>query len=367
VNSRTFDPVFSGSSYRGLALFGSQDPRLRFGTIDFAPASGRVRVESSALYLATANELNIGHAEFGGVNMRGLDANVVNISNSVFDRVDMTAAVWGSDAGRSRIENSAFVNVTSDALARDPNGELDVPSGNDLDFAGVDFVSTTFQDSSLRQGRFSDVSFQGCGFQNVDFRGARFQGQDPGENNRTFRPAFDNSILDGVSFEGATLENISFAGVDFSAGNVSFDGATLDTVDFTGAIGLQDVDFSNATIRGNVWGLAPYRANLQEGTNRDLVRSRTFDGRLPAVDAETGFDIDPAGNMIVPESGVRLRRTADGRLRPIDPRTRSILVDPDNPRQQLSWEPSASGSGIFNPENQREVFRVDYMTGELIR
>jgi uncharacterized protein YjbI with pentapeptide repeats len=363
-----FSARFTGGSYRGLALFGPRVAGIGFGSIYFTPTSGRVRVVDSALYLTTADELTVLNAEFGGINMRGFDVNRVSITNSVFDRVDMTGAYWGSDGGRSTVATSAFLNVTSDVLAKDPNGNLDDPSGFDLGIKGVDFVSVMFQDSSLRQAHFVESTFRGCDFRNVDFRGAQFQGRAPNENGRTFQPTFAESILDGVSFEGATLENVSFAGVDLSAGNVSFDGATLKAVDFTGAIGLQNVDFSKATIDGPVWGLAPYRANLPGDVDRGLVHSITFDGRIPAVDAPTGFDIDPKGNLIEPTSGVRLRRLrGQAGLHPIDPRTGRVMVDPHDPSQKLSWEPSASGSGIFNPKDQREVFGVDYMTGELIR
>ncbi len=365
------EPTFTGTGYSGLALVpGPRGSGFRSESgegVRFDPPAGqRVRVVNSSINLVNTPILSFNNADVGGTSMRGARIDSFRVSNSVFDTVDWS----GARVSGGSVSNSVFGGIRTriDRANGDPKDPINA-LGSELRMRNVDFKSSSFQDSVFAGASFDGVTFQGCGLQEVDFRNARISGPDRGTGAYTFSPTFKNSIMEKVRFDGATLKNVSFAGVDFSNGGVSFAGATFENVDFTGAIGLQEADFSGVKIQGDVYGLAPLRREFDPdafGDKNEYLRSITDRDRAPDKDAKTGFDVDSHGRLIVPETGVRLERDANGRLRPFDPATGKIMVDPANPRQELSWEPG-SGTGIFNPENQREVFRVDYATGRLER
>jgi uncharacterized protein YjbI with pentapeptide repeats len=366
------EPSFTGTSYSGLALIpGPRGSGFRSESgvgVRFDPPAGqRVRVVNASINLVTTPILSFNHADVGGTSLRGARIGSFQVRNSAFDTVDWS----GARISGGTVSNSVFGGIRTkiDRAGGDPKDPINA-LGSQVEMRNVDFTSTSFQDASFIGGSFDGVTFQGCGLQGVDFTNAKISGPDRGGGAYTFSPTFKNSILEKVTFDGATLQNVSFAGVDFSNGGVSFAGATLSNVDFTGAIGLQDVDFSGVNIEGDIYGLAPLRREFEPdafGANDQYLRSVTDNDRAPDKDAQTGFDVDQNGRLVVPETGVRLERDANGRLRPFDPATGRIMVDPDDPRQQLSWEPTRNGTGIFNPADQREVFRVDYATGRLER
>jgi pentapeptide repeat protein len=198
----------------------------------------------------------------------------------------------------------------------DPSGNEDTATrrfegGQSIVFNNTDFTFVTFQNVDFGDAAAFSTTFQACGLQDVDFRAAQISGRSPTTRGDTFEPTFDNSIMEGVSFDGATLANVSFRGVDFSGGGNTFNGATLENVDFTGATGLQNIDWEKVNVTGNVYGLAEYaeRMRLEDPS---YVRSLTFDGVVPEIDPDTGWDIDPETGYLMS----RDRRPLRARDRP---------------------------------------------------
>lgn len=352
---------FGGSRYDGLALFDGD-----FGTITFSSnETDTVRVTNSALFGLTAEGLTLDGADFGGVNMRGLLAGEVEINGSLLQSTDVTGSAWGSAASgaeRGAINNSAFVDVDGNVDRTDPSGQPDPYSGTaaSVTWTNLDFTAVSFSGVTLPDALVTGTTFQGCGLQNVDFSGATFNGAATPEGSR-FQPTFDNSILEDFTLDGATFENVSFRGVDFSGGGVTLDGATLNNVDFTGATGLQSIDWTTVDVEGPVYGLASVASELGlDSDQTQYLRSITFDGIRPAIDPDTGFDVDPVGRYLIdPATGVRLVEF-DGELVPVNPRTGEQLEDPQN-GHGLTYE----NGRLYDPQNINEIFEVDYTTGEL--
>ena len=358
------DLAFSGSSYSGLALFNGPD----FGGVSFSPTGERIVVTNTALFEVTASSVTFENADVGGANLRSLTAGNLTMSNTVFQSVDVTGAVLGSGTSEQRnsISNSAFIDVRGDRIVNDSDGNPDRASRAleqtdvGVTVSATDFTSVTFEDVSFQKGLFRGSTFQGCGLQNMDFSGASFVGDAPSANGGSFQPTFDNSIMEGVKFDNATLTDVSFAGVDFTGGGVTFDGARLNNVDFTGATGLQFIDWSNVTIEGNVYGLEQYGHEIGDLQDPSYLRSITFDGEVPRIDPDTGYDIQPGTDFLIDTgTGARLERTASGPLVPVDPVTGEQLTDPAT-GDPLIFEPG----GVFNPATGQE-FSVDYATGQL--
>jgi uncharacterized protein YjbI with pentapeptide repeats len=348
-----------------------------WGTVQFrnpSSVSARTVIKNSSINLVRIETLDFQNSDVGGLSMRGTQVDSLSASNSAFSTVDWSGARFNGGSVINSVFKGIRVGIAKAGGANDP---VRGAAGTNIRMRGVDFSSTSFEDSSFANplgggATLDHVTFEGCGFKNVDFSDATITGSDgPVAGTRyTFSPTFKNSVFEKVKFDGATLRNVSFAGVDFTQGEVSFKGATFSNVDFTGAIGLQDVDFTDVKIAGDVYGLGPVRSEFDAdafGASDKYLRSVTFDDEEPQKDAESGYDIDPAGFLIVPETGVRLKIGADGKPHPIDPRTGRVMVDPDNPRQQLAYEPSSTDNGIYNPADHAERFPVNFETGELAR
>jgi uncharacterized protein YjbI with pentapeptide repeats len=337
---------FGAGAYDGLALFNHA-----FEDIEFVAGTGeRAVVTNTALFEVRADVLRLTNADVGGANMGGLETDQLTVENTLFDGVDMSGDRIGSSERGSTVKNAAFLRVT--AAADDP-----------IRVVETDFESVTFNESAFGRGTFEGATFQGCGFLGVDFRGAQFTGTAPAENGQRLEPTFNDSIMERVSFDGAELRNVSFANVDFSGGDVSLDGARLSNVDFTGATGLQFIDWTKVEVAGNVYGLEEF-GHLLRLDDRRYLRTITFDGVVPLIDEETGFDIQPGDRpyLIDPATGVRLVVDANsGELIPIDPRTDQPMRDPER------GDPLRYGANgeLFNPETG-EQFEVDYRSGELI-
>ena len=89
------------------------------------------------------------------------------------------------------------------------------------------------------------------------------------------------------------------------------------------------------------------------------MRSITFDGERPKVDADTGYDVDPDGYLIDPASGVRLAEVGGG-LQPVDPFTGEPLsVD----GHDLAYDP-IDGT-LYDPITAKP-YEVDYTSGRLL-
>jgi uncharacterized protein YjbI with pentapeptide repeats len=291
-----------------------------------------------------------------------------NVSNSLFQGVDMTGVEIGtSGEGRSTISNSAFFDVQGFRAVDNPDGTPDTATerledGRGVQISNTDFTSTTFKDVDFRRAGLESTTFRGCGLLNVDLTNAEIRGPDPTDNASRFEPTFQNAILEGVRLDGARLSNVSFAGVDFSGGGISMEGAVLDNVDFTGATGLQSVNWTEVAVTGNVYGLAEYGTmlNLQRP---ELLRSLTFDGVVPEIDPESGFDVEPLTHWLIdPATGVRFQRDGfSGSLYPIDPATGEAMRDPQTGDQLVFQD-----GRLMNPET-KETFEVEYESGELRR
>jgi uncharacterized protein YjbI with pentapeptide repeats len=354
------DITFRAGAYDGLAIFQSPNP---YHTIAFFPSGTPGTIENAAIYGVHTDGLAFTGSSVGGLNMRGTVAPQFSAQNSVFQSVDITGAKLGGtlEGPRSSVVNSAFVDVRGDLRADGPDGNPDAFNDKPPAITSTDFESVLFQDSSFAGANIRDTTFQGSSFNNVDFSGATIGGKDPATNDGKFQPTFDNSIMEGVKFDGARLQDVSFAGVDFSGGKVTLDGAHLDNVDFTGATGLQFIDWTKVTVDGHIYGAEQYSHLIGEIGNRDNVRTITFDGEIPKIDTDTGFDIEPrTGFLIDTDTGVRLEKAGPGEgLIPIDPTTNEPMRDPST-GDQLVFEPG----GVFNPDTGQE-FSVDYDTGRL--
>jgi uncharacterized protein YjbI with pentapeptide repeats len=352
--------TFRLGSYEGQALFNHD-----FTTISFEPIqSGAEQVRNLAIFDSRVETLSFNRSEVGGANLRALDARTFTVSNSAFEAVDLTGSSIGTDPAetRSAVQNAAFVNVETGRRVTDPSGNEDTATrrfedGESIVFNNTDFTFVTFQNVEFRGAAAFSTTFQACGLQEVNFKAAQISGRSPTTRDDRFEPTFDNSIMEGVIFDGATLGNVSFKGVDFSGGGNTFVGATLENVDFTGATGLQSIDWTKVTVRGNVYGLAEY-AELVRLEDPAYVRYLTFDGVVPEIDERTGWDIEPeTGYLIEPRSGVRFAPDTDPPA-PIDP-DGNPLRDPDT-GVDLVFERGR----LVNPDSGRE-FRVDYETGWL--
>jgi hypothetical protein len=115
-------------------------------------------------------------------------------------------------------------------------------------------------------------------------------------------------------------------------------------------------------VTGNVYGLAEYGTmlNLQRP---ELLRSLTFDGVVPEIDPESGFDVEPLTHWLIdPATGVRFQRDGfSGSLYPIDPATGEAMRDPQTGDQLVFQD-----GRLMNPET-KETFEVEYESGELRR
>ena len=336
------DLLLSGAQYDGLALFNHD-----FGTVDFVPTES-VAIENLAIVgngKSTVERVGLSNAEVGGATFENLRTDAFNVSNSVFDGVDMSGmAITSTDAGiRSTVQNSVFFNVSADEPVL---------------IHGVDFTSVSFQNADLKNSELQSTTFQGSGLMNVDLSGSSISGPDPSGNDNTFQPTFDHSILDNVNLDRTTLENVSFAGVDFTAGNVSLEGATLRNVDFTGAIGLQFVDWTKVTIEGNVYGIGEYGHQLELDDPAHL-RTWTEDGVVPEIDDRTGYDIEAStGYLIDPGTGFRYEvNDFTGALDAINPATDAPFVDP-----RTGGALHVEGDELVNPTTG-EHFEIDFHTG----
>jgi uncharacterized protein YjbI with pentapeptide repeats len=368
---------FTDREVNGAALFNHH-----FSEISFHPiSSDAVQVRNLAIFDSTVDRLAFNRSEVGAANVRALNVTDFHVTNSAFDTVDLTGSSFGTDptdptAPRSVVQNAAFVDVETTRKVKDSSGNEDeatrrLETGQSIFFNNTDFVSVTFQNVDFKGAGVFSTTFQGCGLQGVDFTGAPFRGEALQLRGDTFQPTFDNSIMERVSFDGATLANVSFNNVDFSGGGNTFNGAILSNVDFTGATGLQDIDWTKVTVVGNVYGLAQF-ANKLTLQDPSYLRSMTFeDGRVPEIDPDTGWDIDPGRppregdpgrvrSLVEPRSGVRFAPGTDP-PRPIDPVTGNPLQDPQTGRE-LVFDPSSAR--LVNPDTGR-VFRVDYETGRL--
>ena len=211
-------------------------------------------------------------------------------------------------------------------------------------FRNLDFESVLFERVSLQKAEITGTTFQGCGLSSVDLRGASIVGTatDPGD---PFDPTFADSILEDVKLDGAHLENVSFRDAHFGKG-VTLGYATLKNVDFTGAEGLQNIDWSTVSIEGPVYGLEPVLGTISWRDHPEYLRTFTNDdGVRPWVDGESDYDVDPATNVLTdPATGVRLDRTDQGELRPIDPQTRGVPESPERQRPRLRPERRPQGS-----------------------
>jgi uncharacterized protein YjbI with pentapeptide repeats len=352
--------LFPGNSYDGLALFDATpgvfvngDPELR------------TEVTNSAFFQMNLNRLDIRNADVGGLNMRGTVAESVTIDGTAFDKVDFTGSTLGSgeETARSSITNTVFENVSANEATRSPvdDNAPDRASLNPgLELRNVDFTSVSFRNADFAHSHVDATTFQGCGLSGVDFSDSLFEGT-PTDPTERFEPTFDNSILENVKFDRAVVENVSFRGADFSGGGVSFDGATLRNVDFTDATGLQYIDWTKVTIDGPIYGLEPVSTMLDLGEHPEYFRYLTFDGQRPAVDAETGFDIEPeTGWLVDPATGVRVERdSVSNQLVPIDPTT-------EEPMTALNGDPLVyNGTEVYDPEDIDATYNIDYWTGEL--
>jgi uncharacterized protein YjbI with pentapeptide repeats len=348
--------------YDGLALFNHD-----FGAISFEPLSegARMDITNSAMFEINAESVSLERADVGGLNMRGLSTGQFNVSNSLLQSVDMTGAVIDSEA-RSKIENAAFVDVTANREVRDANGTPDKGTerafdrGAPLQVWNTDMTWVTFKDVELRGGQFESTTFAGCGFQSVDLTGAAIRGDLPVEGGR-FQSTFNNSIMENVKLDRAVLTNVSFRGVDFSGGNVSLDGATLNNVDFTGATGLQNIDWTEVTVSGDVYGVAQYGLEIGNVQDPNFLRSITFEGTIPRIDPETGFDVQPGSDLLIdPASGVRFARDSfSSALNPVDA-DGTPLRDPQD-GTELQYTPDRD---LINPKTG-DRFEVDYESGRL--
>jgi len=362
------DLSFTGSRYGtdgdGVPAVFDHD----WGTLVWQAAKNAVAdIPKVAVFDSSARSVTFDHAEVGAANFRALVTDTLTVSDSGFNRVDLTGAEITGTGGESTIRDSVLSGLTADRRVLSDKNVRDraterLDTGKSFLANKTDFVNTRFQNSDFNIAQFRDTTFRGCALDNVDFDNAKFSGTDPADNpDDRFQPTFDNSEFEKVDFDGAQLTNVSFAGADFSGGDVSLDGAKLDDVDFTGAIGLQDVDWTKVTVDGPVYGLAQYGHLLTLDDPADL-RSITFDGDRPKVDPDTGFDIQPHTDYLIdPESGVRLERGTFGELVPIDPRTGEPLRDPGN-GEPLAYE----NRELINPTTG-EHFEINYDTGELAK
>ena len=345
---------FTGNQYEGLALF---DHTFN-GEVSFQPAGGAGTLVGSALYKVEIGSLSIANTDAGGMNMRGLNAGDVSIQDSALVSADMTGARLGVQDARSTVQNSVFKDVNANVAGND--GVTDGLNGASYGFANVDFVGVGFDGVTLRRGVIGGSTFQACSFEGVDLSASAIVGADAGPGGR-FQQTFDGSMFRDTKFEGARLENVSFAGVDFSGGGVSLDGAILKNVDFTGAVGLQFVDWTTVTVDGNVYGLSSVASQLSTELrdHPEYLRTLTFDGVIPEIDAATGFDVQPGTPYLIdPASGVRLEAAANGQLAPVDPATGERLTDVYG--DPLVW---SADRGLTDPLGNR--YAVDYASGRV--
>jgi uncharacterized protein YjbI with pentapeptide repeats len=354
--------VFRLGSYEGQALFNHDFTRISFEPIQ----SGAEQVRNLAIFDSRVETLSFNRSEVGGANLRALDARTFTVTNSAFDTVDLTGSSIGDEPAetRSTVQNAAFVNVETARRVTDPSGNEDAATrrfeaGQTIVFNNTDFTWVTFQNVDFKGAAAFSTTFQACGLQEVDFKAAQISGRSPTTRDDRFEPTFDNSIMEGVVFDGATLANVSFRGVDFSGGGNTFNGATLENVDFTGATGLQSIDWRSVTVKGNVYGLAEY-AEVVRLEDPAYVRYLTFDGVVPEIDPDTGWDIEPeTGYLIEPRSGVRFAPGTDPPA-PIDPNGNPLR----DPQTGVDLVFERDSGRLINPDTGRE-FRVDYETGWL--
>lgn len=345
---------FTGNQYEGLALF---DHTFN-GEVSFEPAAGSGTVVGSALYKVSVGSLSIANTDAGGMNMRGLNAGDVSIQGTALVSADLTGARLGVQDARSTVTNSVLRDVSANVAGDD--GVTDGLNGASYGFANVDFVGVAFDGVTLRSGVVAGSTFQACSFDGVDLSASAIVGADAAPGGR-FQQTFDGSVFRDSKLEGSRLENVSFAGVDFSGG-VSLDGAILKNVDFTGAVGLQFVDWTTVTLDGNVYGLSSVATQLSTELrdNPEYLRSLTFDGAIPEIDPQTGFDVQPGTALLIdPASGVRLERASNGELAPVDPATGDRLTDVYG--DPLIW---SADRGLTDPLGNR--YAVDYTTGEVV-
>lgn len=343
-----------------LAVFGiAPTGILDVGRWTFGLSSGTQEVTNSAFFEVSFT-LNANGVEFGGINLRGSEIAGGTIQNSLFSGVDMTGFSFnGQDDARVAIRGSVFEDVRTDVNpARD--GATD-RLGGPFSVANADFTAVSFQDAKLAGATIDSGTFNACSFATVDLSGATVTGDDAAPGGR-FQPTFDGSIFAGTILENSRFENVSFAGVDFSGGGVSLDGATLKNVDFTGAVGLQFVDWTTVKLEGNVYGLAEVAPQLagQLQAHPEYLRSLTFDGEIPAIDPDSGFDVQPGTALLIdPSSGVRLERNAQGTFVPVDAETGEPLVDQRG--DPLIWTESRGLTDLAG-----QPWAVDYDTGDPI-
>lgn len=341
-----------------LAVFGiAPTGILAVGAWTFGLSTGTQEVTNSAFF-EVSFALNASGVEFGGLNLRGSEIAGGTIQNSLFSGIDMTGFSFnGQDDARVAVRGSVFENVRTDVNpSRD--GATD-RLGGPFSIANADFTGVAFQDAKLAGATIDSGTFNACSFATVDLSGATVTGDDASPGGR-FQPTFDGSIFAGTSLDGARFENVSFAGVDFSGGGVSFDGVTLKNVDFTGAVGLQFVDWTTVTLEGNVYGLAEVAPQLagQLQEHPEYLRSLTFDGQIPAIDPDSGFDVQPGSALLIdPSSGVRLERDAQGSFVPVDAQTGEPLVDQRG--DPLIWTESRGLTDLAG-----QPWAVDYDTGD---
>jgi uncharacterized protein YjbI with pentapeptide repeats len=356
--------LFAGGTYDGLALFDDTPGVFIDGASD-----DRTAVTNSAIYEMDLSQFEIKNADIGALNLRGTTADELTIEHSAFDMVDITGATLGSEASRSSVTNTVIENMSGNEASRSSF------KGDGLDgvspwFENVDFTSVSFVNGKLQKAKIDGTTFQGCGLSGVDLTGAEINGADakPGGS---FQPTFDNSIFENVKFDGATLYDVSFRGADFSSGHVTFTGAKLANVDFTGATGLQYIDWENVEIAGDVYGLETVASRLNVPRASGYLRTFTIDVskpgedpdfRIPEIDDDTRFDIDPRNDLLIdPASGVRFARNSfDGTLVPVSPETGEQLTALNG--DKLVYD----GGRLVDPEDPDVDYRVDYETGELV-
>ncbi|MEZ5098528.1 MAG: pentapeptide repeat-containing protein [Thermoleophilia bacterium] len=332
-------------------------PGVGIGCCRFGTASGIQEVTNSSVYRASF-VLDANGVEFGGLGLRGSQVTAGTVVNSLFSGVDMTGISFlGTADDRVSVRGSVFEDVKT---SLDPSrGDVTDRAGGPFSIQNTDFTAVAFDNVELASGTIQSGTFQACSFQDVDFSGSAIAGGSDASPGGRFQPTFDGSIFEDVSFDGATLKDVSFAGVDFSAGKVSFEGATLTNVDFTGATGLQLIDWSTVTIEGNVYGLEEVGSLLDVRDHPEYLRTITFDGVVPEIDPQSGFDVEPAtGYLIDPGTGVRLERDSVGALIPVDPETGEPLTDQYG--DPLLWTPDR---GVTTTDGQ--PVEIDYATGEV--
>ena len=277
-------PMQVDTIFDGADLIGARFDGMRLFGTSFASATCLGRETPARLDGTTWNAARFGPALLGGIDFSGsslVGAQFVEavITQSHFDRADLSDAVFSIQGSALRFPGALLVGTDMRGASLSDDTTFAGATLADVDMAGATFGTTSFVGATLSGALFAGASLRGTNFSGTDFAGVDLSQADLSgavlSADTSFAGAtLSNGVDHGVNLacDAATLRGgcllssqpAQFAGADLSYATLTdanleaadLGGATLNGAQLVGA-NLNLSNLRGATLRGALLGVAP--------------------------------------------------------------------------------------------------------------